>query len=227
MTAGTVLAADQLTDQPASWPVVSAEALARGAITTYVDERVMSPSEDVLDRQFARHPGAVGVIALDDADRAVLVRQFRHPVQHRLIEPPAGLLDIAGEDPLTTARRELAEEVGLAAADWRVLVDTFTSPGALSEAQRMYLARELSPGDRPSGFQAAGEEAEMDIVWAGLDDLAAAVLDGRLHSPTLIAGVLAAVAAKSSRGGYQSLRPANADWPARRELLHRQTPDPG
>jgi ADP-ribose pyrophosphatase len=227
MTAGPALAADQLADEPASWPVVSAEVLARGAITSYVDERVMSPADDVLDRQFARHPGAVGVIALDDQDRAVLVRQYRHPARHRLIEPPAGLLDVAGEDPLTTAQRELAEEAGLAAADWRVLVDTFTSPGALSEAQRMYLARDLSTVNQPAGFQAAGEEAEMDIVWAGLNDLAAAVLGGRLHSPTLIAGVLAAVAAKGSRGGYENLRPADADWPARRELLQRQSPDPG
>lgn len=222
---GTVLGADELADEPVSWSVLSAEVLARGAVSSYVDERVISPGEDVLDRQFMRHPGAVGVIALDDQDRAVLVRQYRHPVRHRLIEPPAGLLDVAGEDHLITAQRELAEEVGLAAQDWRVLVESFTSPGGLSEGLRMYLATGLTPVERPDGFEPDGEEADMDIVWAHLDDLAGAVLDGRLHSPTMVAGVLATVAARS-RGGCETLRPADADWPARHELLQRQTQYP-
>lgn len=221
---GTVLGADELADEPVSWSVLSAEVLARGAVSSYVDERVISPGEDVLDRQFMRHPGAVGVIALDDQDRAVLVRQYRHPVRHRLIEPPAGLLDVAGEDHLITAQRELAEEVGLAAQDWRVLVESFTSPGGLSEGLRMYLATGLTPVERPDGFEPDGEEADMDIVWAHLDDLADAVLDGRLHSPTMVAGVLATVAARSR--GCGTLRPADAGWPARHELLQRQTQYP-
>lgn len=220
-----VLTPDQLSDEPSSWSVLSTEVLARGVISDYVDERVMTPNEDVLDRQFQRHPGSVGVIALDDQDRLVLVRQYRHPVRHRLIEPPAGLLDMAGEDPLVTAQRELAEEVGLAARDWRVLVESFTSPGGLSEDLRMYLASDLSCVERPEGFAPDGEEAEMDIVWARLDDVVDAVLDGRLHSPTLVAGVLATVAART-RDSYQSLRPADATWTARAELLKRQTRSP-
>lgn len=223
--ASTVLAAGDLADEPASWSVLSAEELAHGGISAYVDERVISPDEDVLDRQFMRHPGAVGVIALDDQERVVLVRQYRHPVRHRLIEPPAGLLDVAGEDPLVTAQRELAEEVGLAARHWRVLVESFTSPGGLSESLRMYLATDLDTVAPPDDFEPGGEEAEMDIVWARLDDLADGVLEGRLHSPTLVAGVLATVAARS-RGGYDTLRPADAGWPARHELLERQTQYP-
>lgn len=222
MNPGTVLGSDVLADEPTSWPVLSAEVLTRGAVTSYVEERVMSPSEDVLSRQFVLHPGAVGVLALDDHDRVVLVRQYRHPVRHRLIEPPAGLLDVAGEDPLVTAQRELAEEAGLAARKWHVLVEWFTSPGVVSEGLRMYLARDLAPADRPDGFEVDGEEAEMDIVRADLDDCADAVLTGRLHSPTLVAGVLAAVAARS-RGGYDTLRPADAGWPAREQLLARQS----
>lgn len=222
MSSGETLAPDQLIDEPVSWPVLSAEVLARGAISSYVEERVISPAEDVLGRQFLQHPGAVGVIAVDDHHRAVLVRQYRHPVRHRLIEPPAGLLDVRDEDHLVAAQRELAEEVGLAASDWRVLVESFTSPGGLGESLRMYLARDLAPIERPEGFEPDGEEAEMDTVWADLDDLADAVMQGQLHSPTSVAGVLAAATAQA-RGGYDTLRPADAAWPARDELLKRQT----
>ncbi|QDP98860.1 NUDIX hydrolase [Microlunatus elymi] len=209
-------------DSPESWPVKSTDLLARGAVSSFVDERILTPDQEVLDRQFTLHPGAVGIIALDDHERVALVRQYRHPVQHRLIEPPAGLLDVDGEDYLIGAQRELAEEVGLAASDWRVLAEEFTSPGGLSESMRMYLARGLSEAPAPEGFVKHGEEAHMDIVWASLDDLVSGVLAGRLHSPTLVVGVLAAWAAKT-RTGFDALRPADAPWPAREELLRRQT----
>ena len=83
----------------------------------------------------------------------------------------AGLLDHAGENPLVAAQRELAEEVGLSAGRWNVLVDLFSTPGIIGEGLRVYLARDLAPVDRPEGFTAEGEEAEMDTVWASLDDL--------------------------------------------------------
>ncbi|HEY9294591.1 MAG TPA: NUDIX hydrolase [Microlunatus sp.] len=209
-------------DSPESWPVKSTERLASGAVSSFVKEEILTPDDEVLDRQFTLHPGAVGILALDDHDRVALVRQYRHPVRHRLIEPPAGLLDVDGEDYLVGAQRELAEEVGLAASDWRVLAEEFTSPGGLSESMRMYLARDLSDAPAPEGFVKHGEEAHMDIVWASLVDLVDGVLAGRLHSPTLVVGVLAAWAAKT-RTGFDLLRPADAPWPAREELLRRQT----
>jgi ADP-ribose pyrophosphatase len=153
------------------------------------------------------------VIALDDHDRVALVRQYRHPVRHRLIEPPAGLLDVGGEDYLQAIERELAEEVGLAARRWAVLVDLFTTPGILGESLRIYLARDLTDVDHPDGFTREGEEAHMDTVWASLDDLVEAVLGGRLHNPTVVSGVLAAWTARE-RDGFTSLRPADADWAA-------------
>jgi ADP-ribose pyrophosphatase len=225
MTAGSdrvIIGADELVDSAESWSVRSTQLLASGAVSSFVAEEILTPDGDVLDRQFTRHPGAVGIIALDAEERVALVRQYRHPVRHRLIEPPAGLLDVEGEDYQPAAARELAEEVGLAATDWRVLVEEFTSPGGLSESMRMFLARGLSPAPAPEGFVKHGEEAHMDIVWAGLDDLVDAVLAGRLHSPTLVVGVLAAWAAKS-RGGFGSLRPADAPWPAREDMLRSQT----
>ena len=207
-----ILGPDELVDTPLAWPVTSSTLLAEGAITRYVQDQVRMPDGNLITREYLEHPGAVGAIALDDHDRVALVRQYRHPVRHRLIEPPAGLLDV-GEDYLPAIQRELAEEAGLAARSWAVLVDLFTTPGILGESLRIYLARDLEAVDYPDGFTRQGEEAHMDVGWAFLDNLVDAVLDGRLHNPTLVSGVLAAWTAKQ-RDGFVSLRPANAAWPA-------------
>jgi 8-oxo-dGTP pyrophosphatase MutT (NUDIX family) len=213
-----VLGPQDLTDTPMAWPVLGTETLGEGVIVTLQQDQVETPDGEVIRREYLQHPGAVGVIAIDDQSRVALVRQYRHPVRHRLIEPPAGLLDVQGEDPLLAAQRELAEEVGLTAGRWNVLVELFTSPGILAEPMRIFLARDLSAGDAPEGFVRAGEEAHMDTVWAPLSDLADAVLAGRLHNPTLVAGVLAAWAAWQ-RDQFATLRPSDAPWPARDALL--------
>jgi 8-oxo-dGTP pyrophosphatase MutT (NUDIX family) len=209
-----ILGPDELADTPLAWPVDSSTVLAQGKITSYVQDQVRTPDGHLIAREYLKHPGAVGAIALDDHDRVALIRQYRHPVRHRLIEPPAGLLDVGGEDYLPAIQRELAEEAGLAAGSWAVLVDLFTTPGILGESLRIYLARELEAVDDPDGFTREGEEAHMDIVWASLDDLVAAILDGRLHNPTVVSGALAAWTARE-RDGFMSLRPANAAWHAR------------
>ena len=208
-----VLGSDELVDVPLAWPVESSIVRAQGKITSYVEDQVRTPDGQLITREYLKHPGAVGVIALDDHDRVALVRQYRHPVRHRLIEPPAGLLDVEGEGYLATVKRELAEEVGLAAGSWAVLVDLFTTPGILGESLRIYLARDLEVVDDPDGYVREGEEALMDTVWATLDDLVEAVLDGRLHNPTVVSGVLAAWTARE-RDGFSSLRAADAAWPA-------------
>lgn len=212
-----VLSGAEIADVPLAWPVDSSRVLAEGHVGRFVQDEIRTPDGEVISREYVRHPGAVGVIAIDDHDRVALVRQYRHPVRHRLVEPPAGLLDVDGEDYLTAVQRELAEETGLAAGRWQVLVDVFTTPGIIGETLRVYLARDLSPADAPEGFLRSGEEAHMDIVWATLDDLVDAVLAGRVHNPTLVSGVLAAWTARE-RDAYAGLRPADADWPAREAL---------
>ena len=210
----TVIGGDDLIDAALSWPVISSEVLASGAIVDFVQDEVQTPDGELIKREYLAHPGAVGVIALDDQDRVVLVRQYRHPVRHRLIEPPAGLIDVEGEDPLLAARRELAEEVGLAADTWHVLVDLFTTPGTIGESLRIYLARELSEVEAPPGFVRGGEEAQMDTVRADLDELVSAVLAGKLHNPILVSGVLATWMSRR-RDGFANLRAADAPWSAR------------
>lgn len=209
-----VLSLDEVTDQPVDWPIVSHRVLGRGAVSDFVDDGVATPDGVTMQRQYLRHPGAVAVIALDEADRVVVVRQYRHPVGFRLTEPPAGLLDPGDGSALLAAQRELAEEALLAADDWRVLIDLFTSPGCNQEAIRFFLARGLREVPRPDGFEVEHEELDMEVCAVSVDDLAAAVFAGRVQSPTMVAGILALVAARST-GRLDDLRPAESPWPAR------------
>jgi 8-oxo-dGDP phosphatase len=168
-------------------------------------------------RDIVVHPGAVGVLALDDSDRVLLIRQYRHPVGGFLFEPPAGLLDHAGEEPLLAAQRELLEEGGYLASDWSVLVDFANTPGGSSEAFRCFLARGITAadGDRPQTGEA--EEIDLPQVWVPLDEAKELVLAGHLQNPTTVVGVLAACVARDS--GWTSLREPDCPWPIRDHLI--------
>ncbi|MGC3956027.1 MAG: NUDIX hydrolase [Propionicimonas sp.] len=214
MTELRQLAADEIADQPMRWPVIAHRVLGRGAVSEFVADQVRTPDGETMTRQYLLHPGAVGVIAWDEADRIAVVRQYRHPVAFRLTEPPAGLLDHADEDFAIAAARELAEEAGLQATRWQVLVDLFTSPGANQESLRIYLARDLRFAPAPEGYVADHEEADMEACWVPRADLVDALFAGRLQNPTMAAGVLALEAARLS-GRLESLRPVDAPWPAR------------
>jgi 8-oxo-dGDP phosphatase len=211
---GRLLGADELVDSPEQWRIAEHRLLASGNVTDFVEDEVVTPHGQLMRRQYTLHPGAVGVIAVDASDRVAVVLQYRHPVAHRLVEPPAGLLDLDNEDYLVAAQRELAEEAGLAASDWRVLVDLFTTPGATQESVRIYLARGLSDAPRPDGFEAESEEAVMETAWADRSELVDAILSGRLQNPVMVAGLLALEAATAS-GRLDLLRPADAPWPSR------------
>ncbi|WP_028709358.1 NUDIX domain-containing protein [Propionicicella superfundia] len=212
-----------MADVPDPWPVLHHDVLARGRVCDFIRDVVQTPDGGRMTREYMAHPGAVGVMALDDAGRVAVVRQYRHPVGYRLYEPPAGLLDHAGEDYLVAARRELAEEAQLAASDWRVLVDLFTTPGGCEESIRMFLATGLTPTDRPDGFELEGEEAHMDAVWVPVADLVDAVLAGRVQSPSMVSGTLALALALER--GLDTLRPADALWPAREAWAARRAAD--
>jgi ADP-ribose pyrophosphatase len=173
--------------------------------------------DQTVERDFVAHTGAVAVIAVDDADRVYLLRQYRHPVGMYLFEPPAGLLDVADEDPWVTAARELAEEAGLEARTWNVLVDFFNSPGGSSEAIRVYLARDVS--ERAEGRIETGEAEEVDLpgVWVPLDDAVGYVMAGVIGNPTSVVGILAAQQAR--RNGWTGLRSVDERWAVREQLV--------
>jgi len=179
----------------------------RGAVWSVRTDRARLPHGPVVERDLVDHPGAVGIVALDAADRVLLIRQYRQPVGAFLLELPAGLRDKHGEAPWVTARRELEEETGYRARDWAVLLDFFNSPGGSNEAFRCYLARELE--EVPGGRVATGEAEEQHLprAWIPLDDAVAHVLAGDLHNPTTVTGILAAAAARDR--GWRTLRPAD------------------
>ncbi|GAA3861530.1 NUDIX domain-containing protein [Tessaracoccus defluvii] len=205
-----------LRDTPLRWKVRERTVLGAGGVSSFVNEAVETPDGAVIQRQFLTHPGAVAVVAWrEDSDELAVLRQYRHPVGMELVEIPAGLLDHGGEDAVVAAKRELAEEVALAAERWDVLVDIVTTPGACQESLRIFLARGLSDTDRPEGFVLEGEEAHMTWDWVPRADVVAAVFAGACQSPSLVAGVLALETARLS-GTIADLRPGDADWPIRR-----------
>lgn len=171
----------------------------------------------VAARDVVIHPGAVAVIALDEQDRVLLIRQYRHAVGTYLFEPPAGLLDAAGEPAHRTAIRELAEEAGYEALDWSVLVDLYLTPGGSSEAIRIYLARGLAPLSDGRIHTGEAEEAHLPRAWVPLDEARDLALAGAIGSPTAVTGILAAWVSRA--GGWASLRPADAPWPVHDRLL--------
>lgn len=172
--------------------------------------------DHIVRRDWIQHTGAVGVVALDDENRVLLIRQYRHPVAMMMFEPPAGLMDVDGESGLQTAQRELAEEAGLAAEQWHLLVEFCNSPGGSSEAFRCFLARDLRP--LPGGRQQTGEAEEMHLpqAWVPLSDAVGLVLAGKVQNPATGMGILAA--ALSAERGFEDLRPADTPWPMREHL---------
>jgi ADP-ribose pyrophosphatase len=206
-------------DVPERWPVLGSEQAFDGSLVVSVRRDHVTPPAGGASfvRDVVVHPGAVGVIALDHDERVLVVHQYRHPVGHRLVEPPAGLLDVPGEPYHEAAARELYEEGHVRARDWRVLVDYFTSPGMTTESLRVYLARGIEPVAQHERHNGAHEEADMPVAWVPLAELVRRVLSGELHNPTLCVGVLATWAARLG-DGYDALRAPDVPWPARENL---------
>ncbi|NUU16785.1 NUDIX hydrolase [Cellulomonas humilata] len=172
------------------------------------------PGGTDAQRDVVELPGAVGIVALRDDGRVLLVRQYRHPVRRRLWEIPAGLLDSTSETPQDAGERELFEEGGLRASGWHTLVDTLTSPGMSDETIRILLARGLTSIDADEEYSRFDEEAEMERSWGDLDEAVRWCLDGTLENGLTIAGLLAARVARETR--FADLRPSSTPWRARR-----------
>src|SRR5918995_1550615 len=144
-TPETTPAVKQVSDAPSPRRLLSTEKVYEGRIWDVVsDSFQLQETGEALTRDYIEHPGAVAVLPMNANGEILLLRQYRHPVGMDLWEVPAGLLDVEGEDFVTGAARELAEEADLQAGTWNVLADFFNSPGSSSEAIRIYLARDLT-----------------------------------------------------------------------------------
>ncbi len=174
------------------------------------------PGGNTARREVVEHYGAVAILAMDDDDRIVMVYQYRHPVGRRLWELPAGLLDMGDEPPHLTAARELKEEAGLSAQNWRVLVDLVSAPGFSDEGVRVYLATGLSDVGRPDAHD---EEADLVVQWFPLDEAVRMTLSGEIVNTIAVSGILAA---QVVRQDTDSLRPVDAEWVDRPRAFTRR-----
>jgi 8-oxo-dGTP pyrophosphatase MutT (NUDIX family) len=177
-----------------------------GPVFRLVSDDVSMPGGVRARRDYLQHVGAVGIVAIDDDDRVVLVRQYRHPVGTFLWELPAGLIDVAGEPLVQAAARELAEEADLVAADWQLLTDIHSTPGSSNEVIRLFVARGLREVPDIDRYQREHEEATMTVERVPLDEAVGMVLGGRITNAAAAVGVLAA----------ERLR--DAGWPVLRAI---------
>ncbi|HET7415191.1 MAG TPA: NUDIX hydrolase [Arthrobacter sp.] len=202
---------DHLADHYNPRTRMDSEVVYEGRIWNVVKDRFrLTHDGDSLVRDYIDHPGAVAVLVMNDDDEVLLINQYRQPTGMNLWEIPAGLLDVQGEDFQKAAARELAEEADLTADQWHVLVDFFNSPGSSSEAIRIYLARGIGTVPHHERHQRTAEEAEIEQAWLPLDEAVNAVLEGRIHNPSAVTGILAAAAARGR--GFAGLRPAGSPW---------------
>jgi 8-oxo-dGTP pyrophosphatase MutT (NUDIX family) len=188
------------------WPVAGTAEHFRNWLISVRTDKVVMPDSHQVERTVITHIGAVAILALDEQDRVLMIRQYRHPVARQLWEIPAGLRDVTGEALADTARRELLEETGHVARDWHVLLDSYSSPGIITERMRVFLARGLQPAD--SGYQRHGEEKFLETAWVPLADAVAGALAGKLHNGATVQGILAGYVASLDR--YSGLRAADA-----------------
>ena len=147
---------------------------------------LLDPEGNPFDRYVVRHPGAVTVVPVHDDGSVTLVRQYRAAVDAMVLEIPAGTRDKADEPLEATARRELAEEAGLEAARWELLIGTWNTPGVSDQHTTIFLATELSPcASRPEGI----EEQYLTVETVRLADLENLVADGSLRDETTVLGL--------------------------------------
>ena len=161
-----------------SFERIGSEEIWSGKIATVRVDRVRFDDGEEADREVVAHPGAVGIVA-HDGERLYLVRQPREAVNEQaLLELPAGKLE--GEDPLATAKRELAEEIGKGAESWEYLTSFWTSPGFADEECHLYLATGLYDHSEESG-----EDERIEVVTVPLDQIGQTIAECR-DSKTLI-----------------------------------------
>lgn len=201
-----------LADEPGAREVTDRRTVYSGMVWNIVRDSIAFAPGVRFDREYVQHTGAVAVLAVDDQDRLLLIRQYRHPVGYTLWEIPAGLRDKEGEQDDRAALRELAEETGHEAGTLATLLDLRPSPGGSDEVIRIYLATDVRRADIDD-FVREDEESELEVRWVPLEEVLDGIFAGRLTSGTLVTAVLAFHAHRTRGGTVSDLRSASEPWP--------------
>lgn len=204
-----------ISDRLVSHPILNRKTMFSGMVWD-VRHDAFELNGETVERDYIVHSGAVAIIALNESGELLLIEQYRHAQGKIMWEAPAGLMDLANEDPLETAKRELFEETGYVAQTWNVLLDLANTPGGSSEQIRIYFAQDLSlhPDGRPTG---AAEELDMPVHWIPIQDVLESIRRGAVTNPQLVAGTHAALIAMAEPD--LALRSADAPWHAREDVL--------
>jgi ADP-ribose pyrophosphatase len=176
-------------DQDFVAQVTERKTVFEGMIWDVVSE-TFSFGDQTLTREFVDHPGAVAVLAINDSQQILMIRQYRQPVRQYLWEIPAGLLDVQGESLESAAKRELIEETGYQANQLSKLIDFYTTPGGNNEMIRIFLAENLEFVGRPDNPE--GEERELQIEWVPFQEALNSVLASDIKSPSAAVAILTA-----------------------------------
>lgn len=184
-----------------TFAVLNSTVVAESPIFTLRRDLIAMPGGRTATREVVEHFGAVAVLAWNpEQDAIAMVNQYRVAAARHFWELPAGLLDIAGEDPLETARRELLEEAGLEATGWALLTDVVTSAGFSDEACRVYLATSPTPAlNQP---EKRDEEADLEVHWVPVARAEEMLLAGEVVNSIALAGILT----------FLNYRRANRPW---------------
>ncbi|MFV0462302.1 MAG: NUDIX domain-containing protein [Nostocoides sp.] len=180
-----------LRDEAWRAPVASSKELWSGPIFSVRRDRIRFAGSE-LTRDVAAHLDAVAIVALDDAHRVLLIRQYRHPVGRIEWELPAGLVDVPGENFVQAARRELIEETDHDADEFSVLLQHYTSPGFTDEHLTTFLAQGVHLVPPEQRHTRSEEESQIEVRWVPLTEAVEAALAGDVQNMTTIAGLLAA-----------------------------------
>jgi 8-oxo-dGDP phosphatase len=178
-----------ISDTPANIPANTHQQQFKGYVWEVVQETFTFEGQEI-DRDFIRHPGGVSVVAVNGKNEVLMIRQYRRPVDSYLWEIPAGLRDLAGEDPANTAKRELLEETSMEAAHWERLGAYYNTPGGSNELNQIFFARHLT--EVPSEYLKTDEEVDLQPTWVPIAEAIEAIEAGNIKNPNAVIGILLA-----------------------------------
>lgn len=179
---------------PGEWTRAASDVAFANPYLTVTVDRIVAPDGTEHPRIVVRPRPAVGIAAVDEDRRILLVEQYRHPMGRRMLEIPAGLMDVEGESALDCARRELLEETDLTAGHWSPLVELATSVGHSTETITLFVATDLAAAAEADRIEREAEEADMAHWWVDVDEALAAVRDGRIIDAKTVVAVQAVAA---------------------------------